>query len=146
MLYKYKHLNELYKAITPFVLRLKKEYHKARKIDAIPYINELQLSDEIINEIIQLIKDEGKMTLKEIISDINISIKENNWWREEQVKCVRNKSQLINYIKTHFKNYVILTKPVDCLFNWDVSKKGFVFYAELERNISDILKVFNLRK
>ena len=144
---KYKHLNDLSKAIKSFKLRFKKEYPKAHMGYAIRYINELNLSDDILNEIIQLIKDEGKMTLKEIIDDVNISIKEENWWRDrdDKVKCVRNKSGLIKYIKTYYSNYPILTNVVNCLFSYTSSKKGYDFYVLLDMKVKKTLKVFKLK-
>lgn len=148
MIEKYKHLNELYHIIKSFRLRLDKEFPKITKHKKIKYINSLKLSDEIISEIIQLIKDEGNLTLTDIIYDVNVTIYKDNFWvitDEQKVKYVKNEKELINHIKEHYNTYHVLTNIVSHIFCWENSNKGYLFYLRLNQKVNKILSKFRLK-
>lgn len=148
MIEKYKHLNELYYIIKSFILRLNKEFPKITKDEKITYINSLQLSDEIISEIIQLIKDESNLTLVDIINEVNFAIHRNNFWTftdEQKAKYVKNEKELINHIKEHYNTYQVLTNIVSHIFCWENSNKGYFFYLVLNQKVNKILNKFRLK-
>lgn len=133
---KYKHLNDISKAIKLFNYRIKKEQPNLRRYQILKYINELELKDEVFDDVIQLIKSESGLNLKEFIRDINLTIKERNYFSPEKIiKCVKNKKELIQYMRNEYSNYVILSNPIDNLLYWTCTIKGYDFYAELNETI-----------
>ncbi len=139
---KYQNLNEISKAIKAFNLRMKKEKKFTNNSFIIQCINEIELSDEVISDIIKLIQTEGQLTLKELIADVNKTITSKNYWLEEnedKTERVKNKKELISYIKKVSSNYRILNWTIDSILTWDVTKKGFNFYSNLNKKISQIL-------
>ena len=140
---KYQHLNEISKAIKAFNLRIIKEKKNQYNSFTIKYINEIELSDDVISDIIKLIQTEGNLTLKELIADVNKSITVKNSYKEEneKYKRVKNKKELIYYIKNNIDctNYRMLNHPIDAILIWDCTKKGFDFYSKLNKKISKLL-------
>lgn len=141
MIENYKHLNELSNAIKQFKLRMIKETTNYYSSFAIKYINEIELSDGVISDIIKLIQKEGQLTLKELISEVNKTITEKNYWleNEHKTKRIKNKKELICYMKKASSNYRIINWTIDSILTWDVTKKGFNFYSNLNKKISQIL-------
>ncbi len=144
MIEKYKYLNEFAIALKSFILRLEKENITTKFCKKLEYINSIELSDEVINDIIQLIKDKGNLTLRQLINDVNITIKECNWVMGEKNKIsyVKNKTELIKYMKSRISTCQLLTDVISCLIAWDSTKLGYDFYTMLNRNVNKSMKIF----
>lgn len=141
---KYQHLNNLYHDIKSFNFRLKKEGMRMTISEKRKYINLLNLSDDIINDIIQLIKDESGLTLNELIYDVNNTLIIKNTWRSEEkkYKMITNKTEFIEYLKTYYSNWTLLTNPIENLLFFEDTKKGYDFYYNLNKKIISKLYVF----
>ena len=141
---KYIYLNEFAIALKSFMLRLEKEnliptFHKK-----LEYINSIELSDEVVNDIIQLIKDKGNLTLKQLIKDVNLTIKECNWVMGEKnkIRCVKNKTELIKYMKSRISTCQLLTDGISSLIAWDATKLGIDFYTILNITVNKSMRIF----
>ena len=148
---KYKNLNNLSISLKCFRLRLKKENRRLNKFKEMDYINELNLSDDIINDIIQLILDESGLTLKELITDINLSVEERYNWKHGcyttvPKKKIRSKKELIYHLKTSHSNCDLLNSPINNLLIWCKTNKGFNFYSKLNMKVNKLLKPFKKLK
>lgn len=140
MINKYKNLNDLLNTFKPLILRIKKEWnHYALRIQC---FNSIELNDIIVDDILQLIIDKSGLTLKELITDVNETIKERNYWRVKKIKCVENKKELIQHIKNICSNYDILTNPIKQLLYWNCTTQGYDFYGRVNKNVNQTLKVF----
>ena len=143
----YKHLNNILKVIKQFNLRLIKENNSRSRGRLFKYVNGIELNDEVINDIIQLIKNESGLNLKDFIKDINLTIKYRNDSHklfDERMECVRNKKELIQYMRNEHSNYAILSAPIDNLLYWNCTTKGYDFYGPLNEKIVKKLNLYNI--
>ena len=144
---KYKNLYKLSKDIKSFMVRLDKESTYLTIGKKIAIINSIKLNDEIIEDIIQLIQNESNLTLQDLITNVNLTIKgkrksykliERKIPKEYSI-CVKNKKTLIKYIKKVGSNHTILTMPMDIIIDWDETKIDYHNLQKMKNNISYML-------
>ena len=145
----YNNLTKLNKNLKIFLQRCIKEasynnemnliqFHKIHKYirDIINYnIN----VDDAINDVIDMILEEGDLDINEFIMDVNTYIKCIN---NEYVRyCdVRERQDLIKFFKKRMKNTIIFKRPLYELFTWSETINGYDFYQNLDEKIRLKLK------
>ncbi len=137
---KYQNLYNLRNDIKSFNLRMIKENFNREHF--FKCINGIELSDEVYNDIIQFIINEGNFNLGEFIKDVNLTIKERNGlFNRPKIKCVKNRKELIQYMRSNYPNYSILSNPIDNILFWDCTIKGYYFYEKLNEKIIEKLNL-----
>lgn len=147
---KYKTLTELENIITQYVIREIRFYEESKKkkpnIKKTEIINNIYdtigkfYNDELIKEIIDIICEEGNMTEQEIVDEFNNC---NNEYKYYQVSNIYG---LYKHCKTYISARFILIDPVNHIFTWYKTKRGHVFFSDLNKKVMSRLKLNTLFK
>ena len=142
-----KHVKQLEKDISQFILRaIKETKYNCKYSDVVltdyiydytfRHINSIIFDNDIYEDIINEICIVASITKSQLIEDINEYIKKRNLIKEKV-----NEHNLIEYFKT-MPNSSLLKKPLDRLFSWEYTKRGFDFYNNAHQKMSQRLKYF----
>ena len=119
--------------VLAFSRRWYKEYGDSNCLN--DYIIEyFKLDKNSVNDLIDLIMYYGEIDIETLIYDYN---KSNH-------KYINTKHELINDILKDYNVWQILYNPIDHLFFWRETSKGFVFYSKLSKIIVKQLKLYDL--
>lgn len=153
----YHHLNNYEQIVKCFIIRnLKDDNAKKEVEDVIDNINKtIPITNELIDDIINLILDNSDLTEKKLINDVNSYIEyieKTTWCRSYTLyKKISNHTDLVNYIKHRITLFTLLTRPIAFLFNWSSTIRGVCYYERLSKRINKLLrtqafvdKIFNL--
>lgn len=145
---KYKILTELENIITQYVIREIRFYEESKykkpNIKKTEIINNIYntidkfYDYELIKEVIDIICKEGNMTEQEIVDEFNNS---NGIYYQ-----VSNICGIYEYCKNFMSARFMLTDPVNHMFTWSKTKRGVVFFVELNQKVMNRLKLNTLFK
>lgn len=129
----FKHLKKLQNDVLSFHIRWYKE--RGDIVGMISNTNKyFKLDKYIVNDLIDLIIYYGEIDIETLIYDYNLSNK----------KRIKSKGELINDILDVYNVWQMLTTPINYLFIWIGTTKGFDFYSNLNQIIIRNLKLQNL--
>ncbi len=147
---KYKTLTELENIITQYVIREIRFYEESKNkkpnIKKTEIINNIYdtvdkfYNDELIEEIIDIICEEGNMTEQEIVEEFNNC---NNEYKYYQVLNIYG---LYKHCKDNISPRFMLIDPVNSMFTWAKTRRGPVFFSELNKKVMRRLKLNTLFK
>ncbi|MBR6517518.1 MAG: hypothetical protein IKT40_11860 [Bacilli bacterium] len=130
---KYPNLYKFDGEISSFALRIiKYDDFLLKKEKIIDEINKIQLSDDVIKEVINLTLEFGELKLETLIKDLNHCFNfSNNYNFLGYSKSIKfnNIDDIVKYVRENKKTYNILTRFIDELFIWQrtLSKDDFYF-------------------
>ncbi|MBR6517517.1 MAG: hypothetical protein IKT40_11855 [Bacilli bacterium] len=136
-----KHIDNLYKEIGLCISRYIKNLDDSYSLSNISdfcykLINSIKIEDCVIEELINCVLDEGKITLEEFMIDINSYIDyNNNRYLSSKFYKVHNINDVINFIRIKQTNVALLTDFVNRLFYWSATKSGEKLYYYLAQII-----------
>lgn len=108
---------------------VKENYENITSInDIMKFIDKIKIPDNVISEVIDNILNLANMTLQELIDDVNISYECLNL-------NIKNKQELIQYMKNNITTSIIMMRPLFKLTTWIDTKKGYDFYADINTTI-----------
>lgn len=148
MAQKFKTLHKLENELTQYVLREIRFYEESKYkkpnikkaeivtniYDAITKYNR----EDLIKEVIDIICEEGDLTKQEIVDEFNKSNEEYKYFQ------VLDEYGLYEHIKGFISTRFLLTDPVNSLFSWCRTKRGHIFYSELNQKVKKRLKLNTL--
>lgn len=110
----------------------------------IKHINNLPF-DEVIDDVINIIINEGKYDINALINDANTYINHYNTKTSYNYKMIYDKQDLINFFKLRMNNFEIITEPIMQLFVWSRTLKGS-FYSNLNSKVCSRLSYIDINK
>ncbi len=110
----------------------------------IKHINNLPF-DEVIDDVINIIINEGKYNINALINDANAFINHKTTKISHNYKMICDKQDLIIFFKLRMNNVDLITDPIMQLFVWSRTLRGS-FYSNLSSRVYDRLSYIDIYK
>ncbi|MBR6517630.1 MAG: hypothetical protein IKT40_12435 [Bacilli bacterium] len=130
---KYPLINNIISTIKILLNRSEKLDSKLYYFDVVDIINNnFKINDKLIKEVINLILETSEMNIDDFIDDINIYIRRSR----NRYDYINNINDVVNFFEIRIKTtYRLLTEPINYLFSWTLTNKGYDYYKDLNQKI-----------